>query len=149
MSPDPQTARAVRPARWFHLPFRLLSSLVAVLYALQAVFAGQIMAGTFGSLLVHQNTAAFTDMVLVVTILAAVLQRWPGRGPLWPVAAVPALLGLSALQNYLGFSRLMTFHVPLGVLIIVLSFLLARRAWLLPGAAQATPSAEREVSGVA
>jgi hypothetical protein len=129
-TPLPSTGR--KPVRWAYWPFRILISLVTVIFALQAIFAGQIMSGTFGSLLVHQNNAALADMVLIVSIPAAILLRWPGRGPFWPLLAVLALIAVSYTQSYFGFQRLMTVHVPLGLTIIIVSLELARWAWRVP-----------------
>lgn len=112
-----------------HLALRILVTVVAVLFFLQAVFAGQFLSGTFGSLLMHQNNAALTDMVLFVTVPAAVLLRWPGRGPFWPILAVLGLIVLSYTESSLGSSRIITLHIPLGVAIILLSTGLAIWAW--------------------
>jgi hypothetical protein len=115
--------------RWTPWPFRLLSGIAAVLFALQAVFAGQMLSGTFGALQWHQNNAALADMVLFAAIPAALLLRWPGRGPLWPVFAVLGLLVLSYTQSALGFARLLTVHVPLGVAVILAAGTLAVWSW--------------------
>lgn len=113
-------------------PFRILATLVALLFFLQAVYAGQFLSGTFGALLQHQTKAALTDFALFATVPAAVLVRWPGRGPWWPILAVVGLIVLSYTQSELGFSRIVTVHIPLGVVIILLSTGLAIWGWRAP-----------------
>lgn len=119
---------------WCYWPFRILASVIAILFGLQAVLAGQLMSGRFGALLAHQNNAALADFALIAALPAAVLVRWPGRGPWWPMVAVPALFGLSAAQSTLGFGRVLAVHVPLGVVIIVLALALAIWSWRHPRA---------------
>lgn len=75
------------------------------------------------------DTAALTDMLLFVTLPAAALLRWPGRGPWWPLLAVVGLIALSYTQTYLGTERVLTVHVPLGVAIILLSTGMAVWSW--------------------
>lgn len=130
---DDPTQRAVpAPHAWAYWPFRLLVSAAATLLFVQAVLAGQFLSGSYGSLLWHQNNAALTDMVLIAAIPAAVLVRWPGRGPLWPPFAVVGLLAISYGQSELGFSRVLTVHVPLGVVMIMIGAVLTGWAWRRP-----------------
>jgi hypothetical protein len=119
-----------RPAaRWVHLPFRIVITAAAVLLFNQAVFAGQFLAGTFGSLRTHRENATVAGIVVLGAALAAVPIRWPGKGPIWPIFACLGLFGLIALQIALGFARVLAVHVPLGVSIILLTSLLTVRAW--------------------
>ncbi|GAA1869581.1 hypothetical protein [Asanoa iriomotensis] len=126
---EPAGARHRRERRWAYLPYRILISVAAVLVFLQPVLAGQFLSGTFGSLQRHQNVAALVDMVLIVAAPAAVLIKWPGGGPIWPSIATAAMLGVTALQNWAGFNRILGLHVPLGVTIVVLVLALAIWAW--------------------
>ncbi|MFI5913215.1 hypothetical protein [Dactylosporangium sp. NPDC051541] len=112
--------------RW---PFRIAMSTTAVMLFDQAVFAGQFLAGTFGALHTHRANATYSGIAVLVAAAAAVPLRWPGRGPLWPVLACLGLFGLIALQIVLGFQRLLTVHVPLGVAIIGLAAGLAVWSW--------------------
>ena len=114
---------------WPRWVFRLCISVAAVLVFDQAVFAGQFLAGSYGSLLTHRENATVAGVAVLVSAAAAVLLRWPGGGPLWPAGACLALFGLIAAQIALGFARVLAVHVPLGVTIIGLTALLAGWAW--------------------
>lgn len=116
--------------RWaVYVPFRLASTAAAVLLFNQAVFAGQFLAGTFGALNTHREFATIAGLAVIAMVATAVLLRWPGRGPLWPAIASLGLFALVAVQITLGYQRILTFHVPLGVTIILLSALLAIWGW--------------------
>lgn len=129
--------RETGPA-WTRWPFRLTMSVAAVLLCDQAVFAGQFLAGSYPALHTHRENATYAGIAVLVAAAAAVLIRWPGRGPWWPAPACLGLFGLIALQITLGFSRTVTIHVPLGVSIIVLAIWLAIWSWRNP--AQRNPT---------
>jgi hypothetical protein len=95
----------------------------------QSVFAGQFLSGTYDALLVHRENATFAGISVIVSAVGAVLLRWPGRGPWWPIAACLGLFALIALEIVIGFARILTLHVPLGVTITVLATGLAVWAW--------------------
>jgi hypothetical protein len=123
------TAQPRKGSGWMYWPFRIMVSAAAVLLFNQAVFAGQFLSGTFGALHTHRENATAAGIVVLAAALAAVPIRWPGRGPSWPILACLGLFGLIALQIMLGFARVLTVHVPLGVAIIVLAVLLVIWAW--------------------
>lgn len=114
---------------WHYWPYRIVLSIAAVLLFDQAVYAGQFLGGSFGSLLTHRENATYAGITMAVAGIAAILIRWPGRGPWWPIAATFGLFGLIALQILLGFLRVLEIHIPLGVSIIVLTVLLLCWAW--------------------
>ena len=95
----------------------------------QAVFAGRFLNGMYGSLHTHRENATFAGIAVLISAVAAVLTRWPGGGPWWPSLASLGIFGLIALQIVLGFARVINFHVPLGVAIIMLGASLAVWAW--------------------
>lgn len=117
---------------WTYWPFRLVVSAATVLLIGQPIYAGEFLSGTFGALHTHRENATAAGIAVIVAALAAIPIRWPGRGPLWPVAASVGLFGLIAVQIVLGFTRLLTVHIPLGVAIIVLAVLLTIWAWRSP-----------------
>jgi len=117
------------PPRWAYLPFRLAITLAALMLFDQAVFAGQFLSGNFGALTTHRENATVAGIAVLVAAVAAILVRWPGRGPIWPLGASLGLFGLVALQIVIGFRRLLTVHVPLGVAVIFLVVLLVIWAW--------------------
>ena len=114
---------------WPWTMFRLCCTVSAVLIFNQAVFAGQFLGGSFGALRTHRENATASGIALLVTGVAALLVRLLGGGPAWPALAVLGLFGLVAAQIMLGFARLLTVHVPLGVAIIALTGMLTRWAW--------------------
>ncbi|TQS45317.1 hypothetical protein [Cryptosporangium phraense] len=119
---------SARP-RWPLGVFRATSTVAAVMLFDQAVFAGQFLSGTYGSLHTHRENATYAGVAVLVSAVAAGLLWRPGGGPWWPLLACLGLFGLIAAQIALGFARAIALHVPLGVGIIVLSVLPALWAW--------------------
>ena len=129
---EPGSGPAARWPRWSRWVFRVTSTAAAIMLFDQAVFAGQFLDGTYDSLHVHRENATYAGISVLVSAVAAVLVRWPGRGPWWPIPASIGIFGLIALQIVLGFARDITVHVPLGVATIVLAVVLAIWAWRRP-----------------
>jgi hypothetical protein len=115
--------------RWPRWAFRVTSTVAAVMLFDQAVFAGQFLSGRYESLATHRENATFAGIAVLVAGVAAVLVRRPGRGPWWPTLACLGLFALIAGQIALGFARVISLHVPLGVLIIVLGTAVTVGAW--------------------
>lgn len=115
--------------RWPRWVFRVTSTVAAIMLFNQAVFAGQFLEGTYNSLHVHRENATYAGISVLMSAIAAVLVRWPGRGPWWPILASVGIFGLIALQIILGFARAISLHVPLGVATILLAAALAVWAW--------------------
>jgi hypothetical protein len=115
--------------RWAIWPLRIAAVAETVLIFNQAVYAGRFLAGDFAALHTHRTNATVTGIVLIAEWLAAVLLRWPGRGPLWPALVTAGMFGLVALQILLGFQRALAFHVPLGVALIASTVLLLVWSW--------------------
>lgn len=118
--------------RWPRWAFRVTTTVAAVLLFDQAVFAGQFLDGTYSSLHTHRENATLAGVSVLVAAVSAVLVRWPGRGPLWPLLACLGVFGLIAIQIMVGFARLISVHIPLGVAIILLTALLTVWAWRRP-----------------
>jgi hypothetical protein len=125
---DATTGRPPAP-RWPHLVFRITSTVATVMLFDQAVFAGQFLSGDYDSLHVHRENATFAGIAVLVSAVAAVLLRWPGRGPWWPILGCVGLFGLIGIQIVLGFARAISVHIPLGVTIILLATGLTVWAW--------------------
>jgi len=123
------TASTPGPRAWPRWVFRVTSTVSAILLFDQAVFAGQFLAGTYDALHTHRENATYAGLSVLVSTIAAVLVRWPGRGPWWPILGCLGIFGLVALQIMLGFARNITLHVPLGVATIALAAALAVWAW--------------------
>jgi len=127
-----QRAQPDRPrwrVDWPTWLFRVTSTIAAVMLFDQAVFAGQFLDGTYSSLHTHRENATNAGIVVLVSLVASILVRWPGRGPWWPILANVGIFGLVGMQIALGFARVIALHVPLGVAIIGLATALAIWAW--------------------
>ena len=118
-----------RTRSWPRWVFRVTSTVAAILLFDQAVFAGQFLGGAYGSLHSHRENATYAGIAVLISSVAAVLVRWPGGGPWWPIAASLGMFVLIGLQISLGFQRAIAIHVPLGVLTITLAAALAVWAW--------------------
>ncbi|MBT2553020.1 hypothetical protein [Arthrobacter sp. ISL-5] len=110
----------------------MTSTAAAIMLFDQAVFAGQFLSGSYDSLAVHRENATFAGISVLISTVAAVLVRWPGRGPWWPIAACIGIFALIGLQIVFGFARAISVHVPLGVAIIMVATGLAVWAWKRP-----------------
>lgn len=117
------------PRPWAFWPLRIVALFETVLMFDQSVYAGRFLSGDFPALHVHRENATYTGIVLLVELVAAIVLRWPGRGPSWPIWVIIGLFGLVALQIVVGFSRTLVLHVPLGVSLIVLTVLMLVWAW--------------------
>jgi hypothetical protein len=115
--------------RWPWWVFRTCISISTILVFGQAILAGQILSGVGGALFTHRENATYAGVSVIISTIAALLLRWPGRGPWQPIVACLALFALIALQIRLGFLGLLAWHVPLGVLIITLTTVLAFWTW--------------------
>ena len=118
-----------QPRPWAFWPLRVVALVEAVLMFDQAVYAGRFLSGDFPSLHVHRENATYTGIVLLVELITAILLRWPGRGPIWPIFFTIGMFGLVALQIIIGFSRLLVLHIPLGVGMIVGTVLMLVWVW--------------------
>lgn len=119
-------------ARWPRWVFRVVSAVAAILLFDQAVYAGQFLDGTYGSLHDHRENATYAGISVLVLLAASILLRWPGRGPWWPIPACIGIFALIGLQIALGFARAISVHVPLGVATILAAVGLALWAWRRP-----------------
>ena len=143
---------------WPWNAFRICGTVTAVLVFDQAVFAGRFLAGSFGALHTHRENATYAGIAALITAAAGLLVRLRGGGPIWPAAAALGLFGLIGAQIALGFARLLTIHIPLGVAIITLTVLITGWSWRHPqpvrsktGSAQPTagnPEAGRDIAPV-
>ena len=129
-SPMPTPSAATRAPTWPRWVMRVTALLAAIMLFDQAIFAGQFLSGVYPMLQVHRENATYAGIGVLVAAAAAVLNRWPGRGPWWPIAAYLALFGLIALQIVLGFSQTLAIHIPLGVTIILTGVVLAVAMWI-------------------
>jgi heme A synthase len=117
------------PRRWAWWLLRLWVTVETLDAFLQPVFAGRFLSGDFTMLTVHRTNGTYAGVLsvslVVVAIVAWRVSRVPGRIVLGMVVLGP----LAALQIFLGFSRTLGVHVPLGVAMIALSGWLTVWMW--------------------
>jgi hypothetical protein len=131
LAPPAETARRPRLTLWL---LRITATVQLVLVLVQPVLAGLFLTGDVDAVEVHAAVAtalAFVELVLIGVAFAYALVR----GRLWVLPASVALLVAVGLQMAAGYSRALQFHIPLGVVIVTVSVLLAIWAW--------TPAAAR------
>lgn len=112
--------------------WRVLLTLAAAGYLFQAVSAGQFLQGDYDFLQIHQLGTTTLDAVMFLAVVAAGLLKWAARGPLLPFLGTLGVLLLSQAQSGTGAARVVWLHVPLGVVLVGLVWLLAWYAWTLP-----------------
>ena len=115
--------------QWPIVFLRISLTSSAILMFGQAVLAGLFMGGLSSAFALHREMATVSGVVLIVSIVAAILARRYGRAPRWPIAATVGLLGLMSLLAFAGFRSLVALHVPLAVIVILLTAALTMWAW--------------------
>ena len=105
-------------SRRYILAFRTLAWLVVTVYLGQVVFAGQFLSGTYPALRLHRIGGTTADVVVFLAVAAAALLRWHAKGRQWPFWAALVLLLANQAQNGAGAARLLTVHIPLGVIMV-------------------------------
>jgi hypothetical protein len=115
---------------WAVWSLRILVLAETVLLLNQAVFAGQFLSGDFPALGWHARNADAAGAVALLQLVAAVLLRRSGGGPAWPIWACAGLLVGIAGQVGLGYAKVLSLHVPLGVTVTAGTVGLAIWAWL-------------------
>lgn len=110
-------------------PLRLLLTLHLAAVLAQPVLAGRYLTGDIDAIAAHGmvgNLLAVSGLLLVVlTLLYAIA----GRGRLWVVPAGVVLFLAIGVQAWVGYTRDLALHVPLGVAVVAASVLLAVWAW--------------------
>ncbi|MDH2430713.1 hypothetical protein [Sphaerisporangium sp. TRM90804] len=114
---------------WIRWALRLTATghLLAVLG--QATLAGMFVTGEVDLLGVHRDNANTTFALLTLQLAAAVLLWRRGRGPSRPVWAGVGLMVMETGQIFLGQSRVVAAHIPLGVAIFGVSAVITAWTW--------------------
>lgn len=118
-----------RAGRFFVGLVRVVSVLTPLAILFQATTAGLFVTGRVSFLSMHDIGAGLVAVFVLLSIVAAVLLRWPGGGSpaLIPFAAF--MLVLVVVQMAVGFTRSLAVHLPLGVLLFGMSAGFAARAF--------------------
>ncbi|UOQ89267.1 hypothetical protein MUN74_18750 [Agromyces endophyticus] len=128
------TATAALPhaPRWSIRLLRWAWTVTAALMFGQSVLAGLFMGGAPAAFDLHRDMATISGIALMVGIATTIVARIVSRSPRWPIGASIGLLGLMSLQAFAGFRSLVALHVPLGVIVIVLTVGLTVWSWRWP-----------------
>jgi hypothetical protein len=102
---------------------------VALLTFAQAVLAGSFLAGHYDMLALHRDNSTIAVAATALMLVTAILHWRPGRGPLWPAVLSLLYFVVLALQTFLGYQRLLAYHVPLGTALIAAAILLLVWVW--------------------
>jgi hypothetical protein len=105
----------------------------------QPLLAGLFLSGDVDAIVVHGLVGSSLAAWGMVLIVGAILYVLAGRGPWWVLPVMVALFLVEGLQIGFGYSRDLSLHIPLGVLIVTGSILLAAWVW--------TPWAARSRTG--
>lgn len=132
VSTDPGVTEAeTKPRkRWALVWFRISITATTVFMYSQAVLAGQFLSGLYGALQLHAIGANVATVSVMVSSVFAILLRRKWGGPRWVIFAMLGLFVIALLQVQAGYSRALALHVPLGVLLIAVSTLLAAWSWM-------------------
>ena len=109
--------------------FRVAATLELGALLAQAVTAGGILGGVRQEAVLHGPGSTFVHVFGLATVVAGVLIRRPGRGPLWPTLAALAVLLVGFVQSMLGGSGDLALHVPMGVALTALATWLTAWSW--------------------
>jgi hypothetical protein len=124
MSTPPTTpvGRAVRPAV---VGLRLTLGLHAAAALAQPILMGGYLDGDFDLLAAHALVGSLLPVTALLALAAAVAYALVGRGAWHPVPALATLFLLEGFQIGMGYARVLTLHLPLGVLIVACALALA------------------------
>lgn len=106
---------------------RVLAVVHAAVAFLQPVLAGSYLGGRPAANTVHETAGSMLPVIALLMIPAALLNWRRGKGRVWPLAAILALIAAEGAQIGLGYGRSLQIHIPLGVGIVAGSIAFA--AW--------------------
>ncbi|MFD8010479.1 hypothetical protein [Streptomyces sp. NPDC058955] len=122
-----RTLAAARAGTAHSSALRAAVALQTLALFFQAGTAGALLVSPTGGLLHHVGSPVMYAASMLYVIAAVVAWR-PGGGSPRPILYASVLLVLASVQVALGIARLPAFHVPLGVVMVVLSSLDLARA---------------------
>ncbi len=108
----------------------------AVAVAAQPVLAGSYLSGQYDALAGHELNAFVVQGLCVFSLFAAVAYWLIGRGRGWPALMLLLVEVVEQVQAGFGYERLLAWHIPLGVAIVLVAIWLA--AWSFTARARRT-----------
>ncbi|MBP2323123.1 hypothetical protein JOF56_003508 [Kibdelosporangium banguiense] len=128
------TAVAVKKPRVTLWVLRVLVTGVAAMMAAQPILAGMYLSGDFDALDVHGEIGtAWLGGGSIFQLVAAIVYTWAGRGSFLPPVVGVAVLALVVVQSDLGTNRMVGWHIPVGVSLVLTQILFA--IWVYKSAA--------------
>src|SRR5690554_7912868 len=82
-SPAPR----VSGPRWAPWPYAIAMTVAAAMVFLQSVFAGGLIAENVASEEAHRMNGISLALAFLIVLVISIFVRWPGRGPVWPLAS--------------------------------------------------------------
>lgn len=108
---------------------RTITTMLAVAVFTQPMLAGLFLSGNFDMVAVHGSVAVIIELLALVQVIAAVVLWRPGGGPGWPVFAGLGIFVAVFAQTAAGYIRALAVHIPLGVALAAITFLLLVWVW--------------------
>ncbi|MFD5769611.1 hypothetical protein ACFWIN_27855 [Streptomyces sp. NPDC127049] len=129
-----RTTKAVRPGTPHDRTVRTAVALQTLALFFQAGTSGALLVSPLGAQLhdVGSRVMYGASMLYVVAAIVA----WRAGGSPRPVLYASGLLVLASVQVALGIAHLPAYHVPLGIVMVVLSSLDLARTLTSPSAAE-------------
>lgn len=119
----------VQASGWVVWPLRIVATLHVLSLLAQGVLAGLFVTGDVGMLELHEVNGHLASAWLFLQLVYVVLLWRPGRGPSWPIWATVMLTGIEQGQIGLGYAGDIGYHIPVAMLLIALSAMMAAWTW--------------------
>ncbi|MFI8422034.1 hypothetical protein [Streptomyces sp. NPDC085460] len=133
---------AARPGTALHRTVRAAVATQTLALFFQAGTAGALLVSPLGAQL-HDIGSRVMYGASMLYVVAAIVAWRPGGGSPRPVLYASGLLVLASVQVALGVAHLPAYHVPLGIVMVVLSTLDLARVLTAPGGPLPRPGAAR------
>ncbi len=122
-------SRRTPVAGWIVWSIRVTVTAHLVSVLAQGVTAGMFITGDVDLLRLHSINGEVASGLATLQFVAAILLWRPGRGAAWPIWPSLLLTLLEGIQHTTGLRRVLDLHVPLAMLIVGISAVMAVWAW--------------------
>jgi len=112
----------VRQPRKSLVALRIIAVVHLLVFFLQPVLAGIYLSGDFDAIGLHELNGQIVTGMVAAQLIAAIVYATGGGGRLWPIWFSLVLALLEETQKGLGYERVVAFHVPLGILLLITQF---------------------------
>lgn len=104
-------------------------TVLAASVLLQAITAGEFLGGDASWLSAHGTGSTAVHGSSLIAVLGAILIWRPARGPAWPAHVNVVLFVLTFVQSAVGGSGNLAMHVPLAIVLTLLTGWILVWAW--------------------